>query len=114
MTISGLTINNGYAEGSGGNIYSYNVDLTLQSVVVSDGGAAGDGGGIFLTGELGSLLMSDSQLVNNSAYYDGGGLLADGSEGGLRPTSVTAGEGITIERSVISGNEAVQEAATSS
>ena len=110
VTISGLTINNGYAEGSGGNIYSYNVDLTLQSVVVSDGGAAGDGGGIFLTGELGSLLMSDSQLVGNGAYFDGGGLFADGSEGsGLVPVAATAGEGITIERSVISGNEAGQE-----
>ena len=109
VMISGLTIADGSANGDGGNIYSRDVDLTLQSVVVSNGYAGGDGGGIFLGGEqlLGSLQMSDSQLLNNTAYYDGGGLFSDGTEGGLVAMAVATGEGVTIERSVISGNESL-------
>jgi len=109
VMISGLTIADGSANGDGGNIYSRDVDLTLQSVVVSNGYADGDGGGIFLGGEqlLGSLQMSDSQLLNNTAYYDGGGLFSDGTEGGLVAMAVATGEGVTIERSVISGNESL-------
>ena len=111
VMISGLTIADGSSSGDGGNIYASDTDLTLQSVVVSNGYADnGDGGGIFLGGRqgLGSLQMSDSQLLNNTAYSDGGGLFSDGTEGGLVPTTAVAtGEGVTIERSVISGNESL-------
>ncbi|MGB8859638.1 MAG: right-handed parallel beta-helix repeat-containing protein, partial [Ilumatobacteraceae bacterium] len=107
VTISGLTITDGRSNGYGGNIFSRDVDLTLQSVVVSSG-YADNGGGILVGGILGSLVMSDSQVLNNTALYDGGGLFAASSEGGLLPTAVTPGQGVTIERSVISGNEAMR------
>jgi Ca2+-binding RTX toxin-like protein len=90
ISISGLTVADGMANGGGAGIAS-NGPLTLSGLVVRNNRAGGAGGGI---ANLGDLTIRDSTITANTTTGGGGG-----------GVSVTSG-GITIERSTLSGNTA--------
>jgi hypothetical protein len=91
VTISGLTLAQGNASGlQGGAIASFGENLTVANCVIS-GNSANSVGGILVLSP-GYLNLIDSQIVNNSASFDVGGV---GSSGG-----------VNIVRSSISGNMA--------
>ena len=89
VTISGLTIRNGLAEGSsvsdksGGGIYNNQATLTLADTTVSSN-YAGTGGGIYNEGTAGSatLTLTNSTIASNAAGDLGAGIYNDGSNGG--------------------------------
>lgn len=110
VTLSGMTIRDGRADGSGGGIYNQEATLTLRDVNVTanvanrDGepgqfGGIADGGGVYNQG--GSLSLIDSAVTANHASAVGGsekfGGIAIG--GGV----YTQGQ-FTMERATISGN----------
>jgi predicted outer membrane repeat protein len=76
VTISGLTIRNGYAsyaegtDGNGGGIRNAG-NLTLTDVVVRHNQADYQGGGIYSEG---SLTLTNTVVRNNQASYEGGGI----------------------------------------
>jgi hypothetical protein len=78
VTISGLTISNGYTSDTGGGaIYSHG-NLTIRNSTLSGNNAGGyDGGAIFNAGN-GSLLLSGCTLDGNTAF-DGGAVYDQGS-----------------------------------
>jgi len=71
VEISGMTLENGFAEGGGGVIYDAGA-LTLTGVTVTGGSAAG-GGGIFVT--HGALWADATTSVTGNAAGFGGGIL---------------------------------------
>ncbi len=77
VSISGLTLTEGYAANSGGAIKSKGNDLTLSGVTITGNSAARGGGGVYV-GDYGSrhapFTMSDSEISNNTAVGNGGGL----------------------------------------
>ena len=91
VSISGLTLANGYEDVDGGAINSYygGTDLTLTGVVITGSYALYDGGAVQL-GD-GTLTVVDSLLSDNDAGNEGGALYSD--DGAL-----------VIDRSTISGN----------
>ncbi len=103
VTISGVTIKNGYINNSvGGGLYNVDGTVTLDHVVISDNVAdnptglnnAGTGGGIFNSG---SLTLSASTVSGNKAETRSKGIGGGGiyNEATLR-----------VEHSTISGNNA--------
>jgi hypothetical protein len=104
VAVSGLTITNGYANGShGGGIYNDHATLTVNNSTISgnsavyDGSNGGSGGGIANDGSCGSatLTINNSTISGNSDDYYGGGVYNDGSGGCAR---------LTITNSTISDN----------
>ncbi len=110
VTLSGMTIRDGRADGSGGGIYNQEATLTLRDVNVTanvanrDGepgqfGGIADGGGVYNQG--GSLSLVDCAVTANRASAVGGsekfGGIAIG--GGV----YTQGQ-FTMERTTIAGN----------
>src|SRR4029077_9673404 len=84
VTISGLTITNGYASGShGGGIYNDHATLTVNNSTLSGNSTASSGGGIANDGSCGSatLTINNSTISGNSDDYYGGGVYNDGSGG---------------------------------
>jgi predicted outer membrane repeat protein len=81
LSISGSTVQNGSANGSGaagsgGGIYAAGV-LTLTQVSLLNNSAADYGGGVLASGKVS---VTDSDFENNTATnYDGGGLYASGA-----------------------------------
>ncbi|MFO7546145.1 MAG: choice-of-anchor Q domain-containing protein [Trueperaceae bacterium] len=77
VTLRGMTIQNGRVVGFGGAISAYNVDLTLERVVVRDSRADNGGGGLYL--ESGDLRIVGSTFhgnrTSNSLDGDAGGAL---------------------------------------
>ena len=98
VTISGLTITNGYVTaGSGGGIFNYNSTLTVSKCTVAGNStsAGGFGGGIYSGADSGSATLSviASTLSGNSAS-DGSGIY-------------NIGWGtVTVVASTLSGNSA--------
>src|SRR5215813_4012497 len=92
VSISGLTISNGHAAGSGGGIFnSIGATLTITNSTLSgnSAGSMGAGGGIFNGG--GTLTVTNSTLSVNSAPA-GGGIFNAG--------------GLTLTNSTLSANSA--------
>ena len=72
LSISDITLKNGYSSGNGGGIVAYSSNLTLDNVAVrnSHTSAVGRGGGIFLSDATADL--QDVILSGNSALFGGG------------------------------------------
>ena len=121
-TISGVTIDNGYAPGGGGGINNSGT-LTLANAAVSNNSDAtaspfGDGGGIYNSGTMsiydttvnnnltfsngggiynastGTLSIANSTIYGNSFYTDGGGIDNAGSLI-LSNSTITGNTGVT-------------------
>jgi len=81
VTITGLTLQNGFSAQNGGAIQALGADthLTLDRVVLRNSHAELDGGGVY---SVGKLTLIDCTFNNNTAAGDGGGIYA-GDGGGL-------------------------------
>lgn len=76
VTIDGLTIRNGYATGTGGNVYCSGSDLELRNSVLEDGLAAKGGGAGFKTC---TGVIEGNTFRDNRATSKGGGLYTEGT-----------------------------------
>lgn len=103
VTISGVTIKNGYINNSvGGGLYNAEGTVTLTNVIISDNEAdnlgglnnAGTGGGIFNSG---TLTLTESIVRDNTAQTRSKGI----GGGGIYNEAA-----LSIENSTISGNNA--------
>ncbi len=96
LFVTGSTLSNNTAKGSGGGIYSSEAVVTIDGTTISSN-AAGSGGGIYcnqsqltvrnstlsgnsgeggaISSHLGETSIIDSTLSDNNAPYDGGGIL---------------------------------------
>jgi uncharacterized repeat protein (TIGR01451 family) len=74
ITIAGLTIRDGSAY-FGGGVYVYLGSVTLTGTHVVSNTATGDGGGIYIY--RGNVTLTGTQVVGNSATNDGGGVYVD-------------------------------------
>ncbi|NLF73029.1 MAG: choice-of-anchor C family protein [Candidatus Anammoximicrobium sp.] len=94
LTMSAMTLTNGYAsEGtSGGSIYADGT-LVLSDCVLSNSYAGVDGGAIYASSSSPSVSLTDCEVTGSTAFGIGGGIAQQG--GSLR-----------IERTEISGNSA--------
>ena len=97
VSISGMTLTDGrVTDHSGGAIYSSNVNLTLEDLVITQNIASTVannylfGGGIYQG--YGSLTITNSQIVNNFASYEGAGIF-------IRDAT------LTLNNVTISGNQ---------
>jgi hypothetical protein len=97
VSISGLTLTDGFSSTHGGAIRSYGTDLTISDAVLAGNDAAQQGGAIWFTGADESLLVERSTIAGNSAVF-GGGITMNALD--------VEGDGSTITQSTISGNEA--------
>jgi CSLREA domain-containing protein len=77
-TLSGLTIKNGLATGSGGGVYAEGVTVTLSRCVVTGNTASGNGGvgGGIASSLMTTLVLDRSTVSANSAAQYGGGVSA--------------------------------------
>jgi hypothetical protein len=94
VSISGLTVTNGYETSNGAAIANNNADLTISNAVVSDSTAYGGfiyGGGV--STDVGPLMINSSTVSGNYSYQGGGIGSASGA--------------VTIANSTVSGNTAV-------
>jgi hypothetical protein len=108
ISISALTLTDGSTGYNGGAILSTGNDLTLSSIVITGNASADEGGGVYSgdlrgnsysgdTGRNAQLTIIDSEISDNTATYDGGGLKLH-----------SVGD-VTITNTVISGNTAGRE-----
>ena len=79
VSISGLTLTNGYESSSGGALYSYEATLTLSAVALT-GNHANDGGAVFA--EDNPMTIVDSSFTNNEADDNGGALYSNNTGSG--------------------------------
>jgi hypothetical protein len=100
VSISGLTLSNGFTSGSGGALYNRDADLTISNAVVTGSRAFDAGGGI--ASAYGDVTVTNSTISGNVAF-----------ESGYVPQT-SAGGGIwiseadlTVDRSTVEGNGAV-------
>jgi hypothetical protein len=134
VTIAGLTLSDGRADGSavnnpgaGGAIYHLGGTLTLSRVVVSDSEAVGDfaesdpnfpghdgcgaGGGVF--NQDGTLTIAHSSFIDDDALGANGGVgglntdCGEAEGGSVNNSSVYASAYLTISDSVFIGNQAI-------
>jgi hypothetical protein len=109
VTMSGLTITNGFANEEfldGGGIYNDHATLTLTDCRLSNNSAFRDGGGVYNGGamhpdrQVGTAMMTISNCIvsDNSTGNDGGGICNDASFGG--------NASLQISDSAVSGNSA--------
>ncbi|MBO7724918.1 MAG: hypothetical protein J6S40_00470, partial [Thermoguttaceae bacterium] len=75
VTLSNLTLENGYDVRKGGAVYSAG-DLTLENVLITDS-FSGKFGSAVHAAEQSSLTVIDSSFVNNTAKTHGGGVFVD-------------------------------------
>jgi hypothetical protein len=103
VTISGLSIVNGYSEVGGGAIYNERSTLTVTDCIIA-GNFAGVAGGIWNDSSFGgsaTLTVNNSTFSGNSVWFLGGGILNGGANGG----SAT----LTVNNSTFSGNSITLE-----
>src|ERR1051326_2850801 len=84
VTISGLTITNGYSSDRGGGIRNDHATLTVRNCMVTGNSTDYAGGGIFSDGEFGgnaTLTLSNCTINGNSASSYGGGIFNNGYYG---------------------------------
>ena len=131
LTLNSVTLTNGLVDGSGGGIFSFAGDLTLNdSTITANSAGDGDGGGVFFGRYLYSddpdLTINASTISANTATIDGGGLAAstygnvtinastisdntaDFDNGGLY-AYVYGGANVIVSNSTISGNTALDD-----
>ena len=114
-SISGLTITEGSAAGSGGGLYNDDGFVTLTQCTIS-GNSALDGGGIYNRYDGGTATLTDCAISGNSAVTNGGGLESSGvvtlSGCSISDNSAYYGGGLrnggtaTLSDCTISGNSA--------
>jgi len=103
VTLSGLTIANGFAAGSfpnpnGGGILNDHATLTVSNCTVSGNSATNAAGGILNDGSSGgnaTLNVNNSTISGNSGAFNSGGILNEGFSGSAS---------LTINNSTVSGN----------
>jgi hypothetical protein len=89
VTISGVTIDNGYDDGVGGaGIYNDHSTLTVSNCDIHGNLAVGNGGAIYNNGSEGSatLTINNSYFGGNQAGYYGGAIYNDSSVGSATVT----------------------------
>src|SRR5262245_8706451 len=80
VEISGLTIQNGHSQASGGGVASTNARLTLRDCVIEDNRAFGNGGGLFFFGNGANTLTIDGCTIqDNTAESNGNGAWVAGN-----------------------------------
>ena len=115
VTISGLRLVDGYANGYGGAVYAQS-EVTIERTVVHSNTALGDGGGVMANGA--PLTIRDSTFTDNDSPY--GGAIAAAGAGAVTITGSTissndagtygagihwkGGSTLTVEGSTITGN----------
>jgi hypothetical protein len=110
VTLDGLQVINGNAEGLGGEgdhnvddvgggLYADQTNLTVQNCRFSDN-VADDGGGLYLHDS--TVTISDTSICSNTAHFDSGGDFGGGEGGGL---FLSSGD-LTVHGSTFSGNVA--------
>ena len=92
VSISGLTLTDANTPGSGAAINTYNADLTLTGMVISDNVANDIGGAIEAYSGFGLLTIRDSTVTGNSTIAGVGGAI------------YAVGQPIAIENSTFAGN----------
>jgi parallel beta-helix repeat protein len=95
VSISGLTIANGFTAGKGGGVYSKAADLTLDHTVVSDSHGGDGGGGVSVRG--GSLTVRSSTISGNDGARGAGVYAVSGADSMVQTVTM-------IRNSTISGN----------
>lgn len=96
VSMSDLTLTNGYlANGDGAGIHNSG-NLTLNSVNVVDNYTTGGSGGGIFNAATGTLTINSSAIANNSASGAGGGLVNDGGV-------------VVIDSSTFSGNQSATD-----
>jgi hypothetical protein len=106
VAMSGLTITQGQAAGSGGGILEIGGSLALSGCTLSGnaaaavGAAGGSGGGI---SNGGSMTLTNCTLSSNSA---GGGSSNDGSAAGGNGGGISNGGSMTLTNCTLTGNSA--------
>ena len=98
VSISGLTLKEGYTTNNGGAVYSYDSDLTISNSRLADNSTSAEGGALY--SDSGTLTILGSTLTGNSAY-SGGALYTDDDADNAGPSDVV------IRNSTIDDNEAV-------
>ena len=96
VTITGLTITNGFADSSGGGISSYSSTLTLSNCTITGNMVNSGAGGIL--NQNSALTVNNCTISGNSTTSGGGGIENDGFNGG--------GANVTVIASTLSGNSA--------
>lgn len=83
LTISGVTVRNGYRSGSGGGIYVRR-DCTVQvtDATIFDNVTTAEGGGIYMNYSS-TVTLSNTTVISNSAAQNGGGISSDDPDGTL-------------------------------
>lgn len=101
--LSGLTLTNGYvqgsgAAGSGGGLGCFNASPALTNLIVSGNEAAAEGGGLYFAHC--SAKLQDSRIINNKAFGGGGIRYSYGSpslENVIITHNTTRGDGAGIQ-----------------
>lgn len=111
LIIDSVVITGNTSTGNGGAIYTQD-NLTVRNSIISDNTSGGNGGAMYVDGDLvmegtvvsgnlasggggggayvkGDVAISTSTFDRNSAYYCGGGLYAEGSDGVITITDST-------------------------
>lgn len=107
LTLTDSVVSDNVAGGGGGGIFAQEEDVTLNRSSVHDNVAEAffgvGGGGVFVRGP-GHLRVADSTVADNAVTGSGlgGGIYLEG--GGGQPED---GMGLTLERSTVSGNDAL-------
>jgi len=106
VTISGLTITNGFPmaasvpEASGGAIFNDHSTLTVSNCLITGNSAGNEAGGIYNAGSNGgsaTLTVIDSTISRNLPLSVGGGILNDGGSGNAT---------LTVDHCTLNGNSA--------
>ena len=92
VTLSGLTLTDGFVAGDGGAINSSDTDLTITNSTITGNEASGLGGGVYAIN--GTVTVTDSTFSDNYAEGYGGGLAVFGAESA------------TVTGSTFTGNDA--------
>lgn len=77
LKISGGTVSDNYASGTGGGIRIRQGKVEIEGGTVSGNTAGGNGGGIWITGQYDTatrLVVNNGKITGNSAVGDGGGV----------------------------------------
>src|SRR5262245_50139830 len=99
VSISGLTLRDGYTGGNGGAIFNEDADLTISSAVIS-GSTAYAGGGI--SSEDGDVTLTYSTISHNAAFGYGVPDYGSAYGGGVHMRN---GD-LTVDRSTVNDNDA--------
>jgi hypothetical protein len=104
ITIDNSVFTDNYSTGNGGVGYFDNAtggDIVITDTEMSDNEAIGDGGGLFFYGHKGSQTVRNSTISGNIAGSDGGGIFLN--------TDYDDPFGMLVENSTVSSNDAGEE-----